>query len=128
MKPRWLDRGTVRAPHTILCLSQAEYMRAARHCKMQNPGVWMDEERQQALVHTWESNGLLTCVVCVHPDAASADPIEVACVLVHESVHIFQRLCESIGEDSPSREFEAYSIERIAERLMREWVRLRVSN
>lgn len=67
---------------------------------------------------------MLTCVVCLHPDALiAADPIQVACTLVHESVHIFQRLCDSIGEVCPSREFEAYSIERIAEQLMREFVR-----
>lgn len=127
MKPRWLDRVTVRAPHMILCLSEAEYLRAARRCKLQSPAAWMDEASQQAVVHAWESAGTLTCVVCLHPDALTADPIEVACVLVHESVHIFQRLCDSIGEDKPSREFEAYSIERISEQLMREFARRKAS-
>jgi hypothetical protein len=63
------------------------------------------------------------CVVCLHPDSATADPIQVACAIVHESVHVFQRLCDSIGESAPSREFEAYSIEHFSECLMREFVR-----
>lgn len=120
---KWLDRDTVRAPHTTLCLSEAEFQRVAKSCKVSDPGSWMEEKRHRAMLHTWESGGRLTCVVCLHPDALVADPVEVACTLVHESVHIFQSLCESIGEASPSKEFEAYSIERISEGLMREFKR-----
>ena len=120
---KWLDRDTVRAPHVTLCLSDKEFQRAVKHCKVENPGPWLDEKRNMAVVHTWENQGALACVVCLHPDAAKADPIQVACTLVHESVHIFQRLCDSIGEASPSAEFEAYSIERISEGLMREFKR-----
>lgn len=120
---KWLDRDTVRAPFMALCLNERSFLAAAKHCNVSNPGQWLDESRQMACVHTWEKGGMLTCLVCLHPDSLKADPIEVACTLVHESVHVFQRLCDSIGEESPSREFEAYSIERIVERLMREFVR-----
>jgi hypothetical protein len=123
MKPRWLGRDTVRAPHLILCLSAAEFKAAARHCDVTDPGQWMSEDRQIAVCHTWERSGRLVCVVCLHPDSLTADPIEVAAAICHESVHVFQRLCDSIGEDRPGREFEAYGIERIAERLMREFCR-----
>ena len=75
------------------------------------------------MLHTWEDGGRVTCVLCLRPDAQTADPIEVAGTLVHESVHVFQRLCDSIGEANPSREFEAYSIEHIAQQFMREFVR-----
>ena len=120
---KWLDRDTVRAPYMALCLTEADYLKAAKHCKVPSPDPWMDLARQMAVVHTWEKGGELASIVCLHPDSLSADPIEVACTLVHESVHVFQRLCDSIGESEPSREFEAYSIERIAERLMRDFVR-----
>lgn len=124
MKLRWLDRETVRAPYMALCLSEKAFQDAARHCHVSvSPGEWLDLNRNTAVTHTWEAKGKLICVVCVHPDAQKADPIEVASSLVHEAVHVFQRMCDSIGEDKPSREFEAYSIERIAERLMREFVR-----
>ncbi len=116
---KWLDRDTVRAPYLTLCLSEAAYLKAARHCEVP-PDTWLDVNRHVALLHTWEKGGRLTCVVCLHP---GGDPIEIASSLIHEAVHVFQRLCDSIGESEPSREFEAYSIERIAERLMREFVR-----
>lgn len=122
---KWLDRYTVMAPHMALCLDEADFLRAARHCNVANPDTWLEPEKHKACVHTWERKGGLTCVVCVNPDALAADPIQVACALVHESVHIFQRLCDNIGEDQPSREFEAYAIERISEELMREFDRQR---
>ena len=120
---RWLGRDTVRAPCFTLCLSEAEFLAAAKHCVVHHPGEWIDVDGQKAVTHTWERRGSLTCIICVHPDSMGADPIEVAESLVHEAVHVFQRLCDSIGEDSPSREFQAYSIERIAGELMREFAR-----
>lgn len=123
MKLRWLDRGTVRAPFMTMCTSQREFDEVARHCRLDNVGQWMNPDIHKAVVHTWEGNDNLTCVVCISPAAFDAEPIDVACTLVHEAVHIFQHLCDSIGESNPSREFEAYSIERIAEQLMREFAR-----
>jgi hypothetical protein len=122
-KTNWLGRDTVHAPYLALCLTEKAFKAAARHCGVDSPGEWMDESRHKAVVHTWETRSKLICVVCLSPEAVGADPIQVAAALVHESVHIFQRLCDSIGEKEPSREFEAYSIERIAERLMRDFVR-----
>lgn len=124
VKLNWLDRQTVTAPFLALCLTEKEFLAAAKHCGIKAPGEWMDLNRHKAVVHTWELKGVLTCVVCLHPDATqTTDSIDVAQTLVHESVHIFQSLCESIGEYSPSMEFEAYSIEKIAGRLMREFAR-----
>ncbi len=64
----------------------------------------------------------MVCVVCLNPPE-DFDSIDIACALVHEATHIFQSLCTQIGETSPSKEFQAYSIERITERLMREYAR-----
>jgi len=122
-KTRWLDRDTVRAPYLALCLTEKAFLAAAKEIKDKHPGRWMDEARNVAMLHTWEDGGRVTCVLCLRPDAQTADPIEVAGTLVHESVHVFQRLCDSIGEANPSREFEAYSIEHIAQQFMREFVR-----
>ena len=121
MKLNWLDRHTVFAPRSVLCLSEAEYLKAVAHCNVKNPNPWILPS-QDACVHTWECDGMLVCVVCVNPPC-DYDGIDIAALLTHEAVHIFQRLCDSIGEDRPSREFEAYSIQRIAERLMREYAR-----
>ena len=47
--------------------------------------------------------------------------IEVACLLVHEAVHIWQRTCEDYGEHRPSAEFEAYAIQNISQQLMQSY-------
>lgn len=49
------------------------------------------------------------------------NPIGVAGMLVHEAVHVFQRYCAYIGEHEPSKEFEAYAIERIFTNLANEY-------
>ncbi len=118
----WLGRDTVRAPHLLLCLSEKEYLRAAKHCGVEQPSPWLGAGAA-ATCHTWEKPGKLICIVCLRPIDNDVDPIRVACSLVHESVHVFQELCESIGEINPSPEFEAYSIERISEQLMLEFRR-----
>lgn len=120
---KWLIAETVRPPRILLCLSESEYQNAVSYCSIRNAGGWLDEGEQVACVHTWESEGMLTCVVCLCPGALDSDPVDVILTLVHEAVHVFQRLCDSIGETAPSREFEAYSIERISGALVREFQR-----
>lgn len=44
--------------------------------------------------------------------------IDVAALLVHEAMHVWQAFCEHVGEKSPSDEFEAYSIQSIFHELM----------
>jgi hypothetical protein len=43
--------------------------------------------------------------------------IQVHSLLLHEAVHIWQRIKLRMGESDPSKEFEAYSIQRIAQDL-----------
>lgn len=121
VKVKWLDRELVRAPHLVLATTQEHYTAVVRHLKLESHDEWL-RNKSVACVHTFENDEALMCVVCLDAKRCE-DPINVATALVHESVHVFQQLCERIGESEPSREFEAYSIERISEQLMREYVR-----
>lgn len=56
-------------------------------------------------------------LVCVFPRAES-DALDVIMTLVHEAVHVWQFLCEQIGENDPGIEMEAYGIENIARSLV----------
>lgn len=42
----------------------------------------------------------------------------VACLLVHEAMHIWRGIRESIGESEPSAEFEAYAMQNISLQLI----------
>ena len=50
-------------------------------------------------------------------DCSERTLIEVHGLLLHEAVHIWQELKEKMGEESPSVEFEAYSIQALAQDL-----------
>lgn len=118
----WLDRHTVRAPYLALCLNERAFQAVARHCDLKDPGTWLNPGFE-ACTHTWSQKGKLMCVVCLDPAPGLNDPIATACLLVHEAVHVYQQLCDSIGETQPGKEFEAYTVQGISDRLMREFVR-----
>lgn len=50
-------------------------------------------------------------------DTSERSTIEVFGLLLHEAVHVWQRIKKLMGEDNPSSEFEAYSIQCIAQDL-----------
>ena len=50
-------------------------------------------------------------------DIAERTSIEIHGLLLHEAVHIWQRVRQRMGETNPSTEFEAYSIQAIAQDL-----------
>ena len=63
--------------------------------------------------------------MCITPPAPHLSGVQIAAMLVHEAVHVWQTIRRSIGETSPSSEFEAYSIQHIAQELMSRYVELK---
>lgn len=61
----------------------------------------------------------LTCVakseIVVWVHEKCANPVE---IIIHESVHVFQKICTILSETEPSDEFEAYTIAHIATTLL----------
>lgn len=50
-------------------------------------------------------------------DTSERTSVEIHGLLLHEAVHIWQRIRQRMGEHSPSTEFEAYSIQAVAQDL-----------
>jgi hypothetical protein len=116
---KWLNRDLITGPYLGLATTEAEFHKALRHCKVPADKwpKWVSEGAN-ATTHTMgNAQGYTTCIVCLRPDK-DCTPIQIAAVLVHEAVHVWQEHCERIGEDRPSPEFEAYSIQAISQRLM----------
>lgn len=124
MKTRWLDRRIAApGPHLALCLSEDEFRAALRHLKVQDAVPWISNEHSSATAHHIRgSDGRAVVVVCLS-DWQGRSPIEVAGLLVHEAVHVWQGYCEDIGEEKPGSEQEAYAIQSIAQELMAEFAR-----
>lgn len=123
MKTRWLDRRIGPAgPYLALCLDDMEFQQAMAHLKAPSCPRWVNHG-SNATTHTFEheKNGIC-CVVCLS-SFKDRDPIEVAGLLVHEAVHVWQAYCNDIGEDRPGIEQEAYGVQAIAQELMAEFAR-----
>lgn len=66
-------------------------------------------------------------IICIPPTEydKSETLIEVIGLLVHESVHAVQRICELWGEDNPSAEFQAYTTQYIFQGLYKAFLETR---
>lgn len=123
-KPKWLDRRIAApGPYLTLCLTEGEFMAAMRHCKIKRPDAWIKTDLAHATAHYLENpDGQLVCVVCLR-EWEGRDPIEVAGLLVHEAVHVWQEYARRIGEHLPGQEQEAYAIQSISQELLAEFAR-----
>lgn len=122
-KPRWLDRRIATAgPYLTLCLSEDELRAALRHIKYPDTLGWVQPGKQATVYTLIPPSGRVTCIVCL-ADWQGRDPVEVAGLLVHEAVHIWQQYADDIGETDPGREQEAYAIQAISQELMAEFAR-----
>lgn len=125
MKPQWLDRRLIVSPYYMtLCTTPAGFARVLKHLKVpQDQTPAFVTGGKNATVHYFESGeGNRCAVVCISP-TAEAEPIQIAALLVHEAVHVWQAAREDLNERSPSSEFEAYAIQAISQELMYEYAR-----
>jgi hypothetical protein len=125
MNHRWLDRRIAApGPYLTLCLNEQQFRKALKHCGLpENSTEFMKTSHADATCHYLNNqSGDLVCIVCLG-DHSGRNGIEIAGLLVHEAVHIWQRYAERIGEDRPGDEQEAYAIQAIAQELMAEFAR-----
>jgi hypothetical protein len=123
VKTKWLDRRIAcPGPYITLCLSESEFDAALRHCKIKNCPNWVTDNADATTHHFANKTDDVVVVICIR-DTSDRTPIEIAGLLIHESVHVWQTYCEMIGEMSPGREQEAYAIQAISQELMAEFAR-----
>lgn len=118
----WLGRSLLDGPHLALVLSDKEFRKALADCGLPHDGTqWIKTDHADATVH-WadHKDGSMLCIVAVRMRPGISG-VQLAAMLVHEAVHVFQKFCYHIGETQPSEEFEAYAIQNISQRLMQEY-------
>ena len=123
-KTQWLDRRIAfPGPYLSLCLSEAEFIRALKDCGIKESIAWIKTDYAQATAHYLHNTvGDLVCIVCLR-DWENRNPVEIAGLLIHEAVHVWQEYAERIGERYPAREQEAYAIQAISQELLAEFSR-----
>lgn len=122
---RYCSRELFRSPaHYALCLDaegfEAELQRL--HVPPAQRPVFVRPGSDACVHYMQNSECGNVAIVCLRvPDGVT--PVEVAALLVHEAVHVWQWIKELVGEDAPSVEFEAYSIQSISQNLMEAYAR-----
>lgn len=120
---KWLDRRIAHpGPHLTLVLSQDECDAAMRHCKATPIRPYVSAGANATTHLLSGRNGDVVAVVALG-DVSERNSIEIAGLLVHEAVHVWQQYCDDIGEDRPGVEQEAYGIQAISQELMAEYAR-----
>lgn len=125
-KPEWLDRDLFVSPfYYTLCTTEKHFKKVLKHLKIKKSDhpSFLKNDHCDATVHWFEATDNKICtVVCIN-NKEGRKLTTVHGLLVHETVHIWQRVKERVGEHSPSDEFEAYAIQTLAQRLMEEYDR-----
>lgn len=120
--PIWCNRDTFQLPlHYCLAVSEAEYLRVTTDLKIpaNNIEPWIKNWHANATTHFFEnrSMGKSCAVVCINMENAPSW-VQLAGLIVHEATHIWQEAKSLIGEPNPSPEFDAYSMQSIAQNLL----------
>lgn len=120
---KWLARSLIDGPYLALVLCDRDYQRAMDHFKVPRAGrdPWILNEHSDATAHCLTHPDRGQAVVVALRVREGITGVQIAAMLVHEAVHVFQQFCDRIGERQPSEEFEAYSIQAIAQRLMQSY-------
>lgn len=86
-----------------------------------------DSDAPDAEAEVQYYNGGSLIIVCFGPHVLSQEQLgtEAILTITHEAVHIFQRVCEFLGEEAPGREVEAYAIENITRNLIDSFMSLK---
>ena len=118
-RAEWLERGVMVGPYYCLCMNEEQFSGALSDFSFPKPWPnFLSSSRAHATTHHLRNEkGDCASVVCLS-DTSERTGIEIAGLLLHEAVHIWQEYCISIGEDDPGHEIEAYSIQWIAQQLM----------
>jgi len=119
-KIKWIDRNLINSYTTIgLCLDEASFHHQMKRLKVPlEEWVKWNADDANGTTHFFACTNPMgfCCIVCVSKKGLNR--LELYGVLVHEAVHVWQSIRDHIGESKPSPEFEAYSIQSIAQKLM----------
>lgn len=107
-----------------LCLSEPEFRAALAHLEIRDESIkFMTNEWSHATTTFVRSPAHGLCAIVALPSHEGRGPVEVAGLLVHEAVHVWQRWARDIGEENPGDEQEAYAVQSISQELMAEFAR-----
>lgn len=125
-KVNWLDQSLFNGPRLAMVTTQKQMDAVTAEINVDSTTPF--EDHGDATTTTYhDQQGRLVCVVGVNMEKMAArDPVEAACILVHEAVHVWQQTRAAIVNILYPRdvcgglaaEMEAYAVQCIAYQLM----------
>ena len=127
----WLSRElTTCAVYYCLCLDEKEFHAELKHCGIPQSlyRPFLVSPRSHAAVHYYSHGDKELAFVCLG-DTDDRTGVQIAALLCHEAVHIWQHHAGLIGAGNDhGDEEEAYAIQAIAQALMQSFAERRVHN
>ena len=122
-KIKWIDRCLVESPYYIgLCLNKKDFEKEMVRLKVKKSErpEWIVAGKD-GKVHEFAEGKKRILIICMRKPKSKIEGIG---LLVHEAVHAWQLIKAELNESRPSLEFEAYSIQTIAQRLIDGYIKL----
>ena len=126
-KVEWLGRSLLLSPYSYaLCLNEDDFYAELKRLKIPER-KWPDfihgpTASATAHIFTTTKDGINSFVLVALRKQKGIKRVEIYGLLIHEAVHIWQAICRDIGEEYPSDEMEAYSIQKIAQELIHSYM------
>jgi hypothetical protein len=124
-KNLWLDRTLFMGGYLAFVTSQAEFVEALQDIECADYTDLFVPNGWPACTHSFDNvKGSVACIVGLDLErCAEEEPIDVAALLVHEAVHVWQQAEKKAGKlGCFGDEGEAYAIQNISTRLMTAYV------
>ncbi len=114
----WCERRLVMSPvYFGICTSEKQFAAECRKLGIKQRPEWIGGTSDACCHILANSKGETACIVAVPPRQRGQSRAAYAALIVPEAVHVWQQVRAAIGEDKPSSEFEAYSVQSITQAL-----------
>lgn len=125
MKTKWLDRSLLMGGYLTLVTSQTEYKRALKDLECDANDRFVTEGAYASTHCLRNTDGSIAHIVAVDKERAKDyTGVDIAALLVHEAVHVWQNTEVDAGEMGCfGKEGEAYAVQCISLTLMREYAK-----
>lgn len=111
----WCDRGWV-PYHYGFCPNKRAWDAEMVRLKLKNPPPYPAQYDGRCTFLACANDRNACAIVTISDEARPA--LTKVGMLIHEAMHVWRAMREAIGEEAPSMEFEAYSMQSIARHLI----------
>jgi hypothetical protein len=117
-KVTWCSVALFKSPYSYgVCTTPERFAHEMKRLNVKSPPPFLTSANAHATTHYFTTGDDNSAIVTIGKLDGRL-MVEVIGLLAHEATHIWQTVCEHVGEKAPSAEFEAYAIQWITQQLV----------